>query len=142
MARMLRQLTFVIDMAPIGEGRARSAVSRRGTPFAYTPAKTRLWKRACAQQMAIEMGSAKPLSGMIELVVTAVFPAPKRRPKGTPPGGYCPSKPDWDNVGKIVSDAGNKIAWVDDRLIVDGRAVKRYAMPGESARVIVVAREL
>lgn len=37
------------------------------------------------------------------------------------------TKPDWDNVGKIVSDALNGIAYRDDSQIVDARVVKRYS---------------
>lgn len=35
-------------------------------------------------------------------------------------------KPDYDNLGKIVGDALNGIAWHDDSQIVDGRTVKMY----------------
>ena len=36
-------------------------------------------------------------------------------------------KPDWDNIGKVVCDALNKIAFYDDSQITDGRVLKRYS---------------
>lgn len=35
-------------------------------------------------------------------------------------------KPDWDNIGKIVGDALNKVAYPDDKQIVDAHIVKYY----------------
>ena len=36
-------------------------------------------------------------------------------------------KPDWDNIGKIICDALNGIAWKDDAQIVDGHVLKHYS---------------
>lgn len=36
-------------------------------------------------------------------------------------------KPDWDNIGKSISDALNKVAYDDDSAIVDVRITKHYA---------------
>jgi Holliday junction resolvase RusA-like endonuclease len=36
-------------------------------------------------------------------------------------------KPDWDNIGKVVCDALNKLAYGDDSGIVDGRVQKFYS---------------
>lgn len=36
-------------------------------------------------------------------------------------------KPDYDNIGKIISDALNGIAYKDDAQIVDGRTIKLYS---------------
>ncbi len=35
--------------------------------------------------------------------------------------------PDWDNIGKIICDALNGIAYRDDSHIVDGRTIKKYS---------------
>ena len=47
-------------------------------------------------------------------------------------------KPDWDNIGKIVSDALNKFAFLDDAQIVDARVVKEYS---KTPKVIVKISE-
>lgn len=36
-------------------------------------------------------------------------------------------KPDWDNIGKIICDALNGIAYADDSQIVLGQMVKKYS---------------
>ncbi|AVX21616.1 Holliday junction resolvase RusA (prophage-encoded endonuclease) [Carboxydocella sporoproducens DSM 16521] len=38
---------------------------------------------------------------------------------------------DWDNYGKAITDALNKVAYKDDRQIVDGRVIKRLCDKGE-----------
>ena len=37
-------------------------------------------------------------------------------------------KPDWDNLGKLVSDALNGVCYKDDAQISDGRVIKLYAV--------------
>lgn len=44
---------------------------------------------------------------------------------------------DWDNLGKLPSDALEGVLWRDDRQIVDGRTIKRYAQPQEQVVVRV-----
>ena len=36
-------------------------------------------------------------------------------------------KPDWDNIGKVVSDSLNQIAYRDDAQIVDSQVRKFYS---------------
>lgn len=36
-------------------------------------------------------------------------------------------KPDWDNIGKLVADALNGIAYDDDKCIVDAQVRKFYS---------------
>ena len=36
-------------------------------------------------------------------------------------------KPDWDNIGKIISDALNGIAYKDDAQVVSCTVEKRYS---------------
>ncbi len=51
----------------------------------------------------------------------------------------CAKKPDFDKIAKIVVDALNGIAWVDDCQIVSASVSKQY---GASPRVEVVAYEI
>ena len=49
-------------------------------------------------------------------------------------------KPDWDNLGKLVSDALNGIAYGDDKSVVEARVMKFYSeLP--RTEVIVTAAE-
>ena len=36
-------------------------------------------------------------------------------------------KPDWDNIGKLVADALNGVAYDDDKCIVDAQVKKIYS---------------
>jgi len=57
---------------------------------------------------------------------------------------YCPVRPDWDNVGKIVCDALNGVAWPDDARVVDAHVEKFYALDGEAPclRIRIVERHI
>ena len=47
-------------------------------------------------------------------------------------------KPDWDNIGKIYSDALNNIIYPDDKQIVTGITHKLYS---ETPRVVIDIRK-
>jgi Holliday junction resolvase RusA-like endonuclease len=42
-------------------------------------------------------------------------------------GEIFPGKPDWDNVGKIISDALNEVAYKDDSQIYQCTVAKMYS---------------
>ena len=71
------------------------------------------------------------------LLVDAYRTLPKSRPKKT----LCEEdtfKPDWDNIGKLVSDALNGYAWKDDCQIVSAHINKWPRMRGlENDRMII-----
>lgn len=48
-------------------------------------------------------------------------------------------KPDWDNIGKIICDSLNGVAYRDDAQIVDSMVRKFYS---ETPRVVVSIREI
>lgn len=48
-------------------------------------------------------------------------------------------KPDWDNIGKVVADALNKVAFFDDAQIVEAHIYKYY---GETPRIEVKIGEV
>ncbi len=48
-------------------------------------------------------------------------------------------KPDWDNIGKIICDSLNLVAYHDDSAVVDARVKKLY---GENPRVDVTIRAI
>ncbi len=80
------------------------------------------------REMAVMMGFAdatggewEPHVGPVELDVIATLLAPRQFW-----GQRCTKKPDYDNIGKIISDALNGLAYRDDALIDDGRVRKRY----------------
>jgi Holliday junction resolvase RusA-like endonuclease len=75
----------------------------------------------------------------IRLEVVAYMPRPKIHYKRD--GSLKPTAPlhplakaDWDNIGKLIGDALNGIAYADDKNIVDAHVLKLYELsPGKAA---------
>lgn len=99
----------------------------------YTPATTTSYedfiKLVYRQNYGAEMF---PKGVPLDIRIRAYCPIPKsdtltvRAKKMT--GAIRPTvKPDWDNIGKIVADALNKIAYYDDAQIVDSQTRKFYS---------------
>lgn len=68
----------------------------------------------------------------LDIRIRAYCPIPKSDSTGTRAkkltGAIRPTvKPDWDNIGKIVADALNKVAYYDDAQIVDSQVRKFYS---------------
>ena len=77
------------------------------------------------------------------MTVIAYFPIPKNttkklREKMEREEVFRTKKPDWDNIGKIVSDALNGIAWEDDNQVM-GFVLKFYS---PRPRIEVYIREV
>ena len=70
------------------------------------------------------------LTGPLALHIEAVAGVPaswsKRRQAEALAGRLHPGKPDWDNVAKLVCDAGNGVLWKDDSQVVQATIAKRY----------------
>lgn len=111
--------TFVA-MEPRGKERPRFV---RATGRVYTPAKTVRAELRIQEQVAAEYRDA-PYLGPVTLVVTVYLPKPKSKPKNKP--CWPTSKPDWDNYGKLVSDALNGIVYRDDSQITWASVHKAY----------------
>ncbi len=121
-------LMFTVPGKPKAKQRART--TRGGT---FTPKPTVLYEnhvKACFTQKYPDW---KPTDLDITLAVIAYWPIPKSgRTKAWREEAETETirrniTPDWDNVGKIVSDALNNIAWIDDKQITDCTIRKRYS---------------
>jgi Holliday junction resolvase RusA-like endonuclease len=74
----------------------------------------------------------KQIQGQLRLVINAYFSIPastsKKKRALMLAGKIRPVKrPDWDNVGKIVSDSLNKMAYHDDSCVVSAYIDKWYS---------------
>ena len=129
-----KKLTFFVPGEPQGKGRPRFS-TRGGRVRTYTPDKTAAYEESIREAYLIEKAkgnipfgyTSKPIS----LVVTAFFRVPKRTTKAQMDEimvGYLrpTKKPDADNIIKIVADALNGWAYLDDAQIIDARCVKWY----------------
>ena len=119
-------IAFDIPGPPYGKGRHRT--TREGRT--YTPAETESYEnlvKLCCRQVY----KGPPCEGPVVSAIVAIFPIPKstsnKRAELMREGVIRPiKKPDYDNIGKVVGDALNHIAYRDDSQIVDGRIVKFY----------------
>ena len=133
------KIKITIPGRPVGKQRPR--VTKRG--ITYTPKKTAEYEKLIQYTYMSRYGS-KRLTGAIRAVITAYMYIPKsesKKRKGLMAANkLLPCKmPDWDNIGKIITDALNGLAYEDDKQIVDARVVKLY---GEQPRVEVELEEI
>ena len=108
----------------------------------YTPEKTVNYE-TLVKQLYITQGHER-LEGALKMTVNAFFSIPKSASKKNREkmlrGEIRPTKrPDWDNIGKIVSDALNEMAYKDDCQIVCATVRKWYS---DNPRVEVEITEL
>lgn len=122
------QLT--IPLEPKGKERPRWSKKMQRM---YTPASTTNYEDFIKLVYRQNYGTQMFPKGIpLDIRIRAYCPIPKsdtlavRAKKLT--GAIRPTvKPDWDNIGKIVADALNKIAYYDDAQIVDSQTRKFYS---------------
>ncbi len=83
-----------------------------------------------------------PSNGPVELSIVAIYPWPERftpAMRSRPENIWKITKPDDDNIKKIIQDALIGIAYHDDAQVAAGHCIKIH---GDNPRVIVTVREL
>jgi Holliday junction resolvase RusA-like endonuclease len=115
------------------EGKARARVPRRG--HAYTPDKTRAYEEMVQLAFREQCWGEVPFTAGIPVKVSIIAfyavpqSASRKMRERMKNNEIAPTvKPDWDNVGKIVCDALNGVAWHDDAQVVDAHVEKRYGI--------------
>lgn len=125
-----------LEWTPQPKGRPRFA---RATGRAYTPAKTASAERLVADwlmTMRFSDDYRRPLRGPIVIEVHSYMPIPaswSKAKKDTANAGKLKhtSRPDIDNLAKLVLDAANGVLWEDDSQIVSMKLTKEYSVkPG------------
>lgn len=143
-------IRVVIPGLPVAQGRPRLAVVG-GHARAYSPAKATSWRgsaqvhmqRALSECVAPWATPAFPPGVPLHVSIEAVWSQPASAPKRDRAlRRYRPSRPDGDNVGKAVLDAGNGILWHDDAQVVVLHVVKVTGAHGEEPRVTVVVHAM
>ena len=108
------------------KGKDRQRLGRFG---AYTTTDTvnyENWVKLCYQNQ-----EGKYLEGQIKAKITAYYKIPKsyskKRIEAIRKGNEYPQKkPDADNIGKIILDALNNIAYKDDSQVVELTVYKKF----------------
>lgn len=92
-------INFTVEGEPIPQARPR--FSKFG---AYEPKRNTEYKKQVAQVARAAMGDKEPMSGAVSMTIKLYrkFQAVSRR------------FGDWDNLGKAICDACNKICYADD----------------------------
>lgn len=111
-----------------------------GKGRAFTPAKTAEAEAIFVQRAAIS-APPSPLRGPLALEVRFYFEVPKSwsRKKRAQVLPFHTSKPDADNLVKLVKDSMNGVFWIDDSQVCVVSAAKLY---DEVPRTEVTLREL
>jgi Holliday junction resolvase RusA-like endonuclease len=141
---MSSAIAFTIPEVPVAKGRARAmarAVKMGGVWKAIvqlvTPKETR---DAEARLQAIArgvVGDRPPLDGPVRMTIVAVFPVPPSWPQAVRRAMmagvvFHTSKPDADNLAKLVGDGLNAIAYQDDSQVAELIVRKRYGFPSRT----------
>jgi Holliday junction resolvase RusA-like endonuclease len=101
----------------------------------FTPAKQRSYMGAVKLFCQNAMHGAPPIEGPVELSISAFY----MRPKSKRGAVWKTSRPDADNISKLIKDALNTVAWRDDAQVCSLHVWKQY---GDFARVSVRIVEL
>lgn len=140
----MNEIRFTIPGKPFGKQRPR-VVNRGKFSTAYTPKETVQYEnlvRLYFQQAA--NGKMFPDDAMLDVRIIAYYGIPKsvskKKRKAMLEHRIRPGKkPDWDNIGKIICDSLNLVAYHDDSAVVDAQVRKFYS---ENPRVDVIIRAI
>lgn len=113
------------------KAKARPRFRQGGRP--YTPRDTAQYEALVKAQYRLACGSLFfPAESPLAMEIWVYLPIPQsvsqKRRQAMEDGLIRPTKkPDWDNLGKIISDALNGTAYADDKQLVDVRVRKAYS---------------
>jgi Holliday junction resolvase RusA-like endonuclease len=122
-------LQFTIPGCPVAKGRPKIS-TRGGHARAYTPAKTRAAEETLAAR-AIQFRPKEPLACPLILTARFIMPIPssmRRRDREIAAVDALPhtTRPDLDNLIKLLKDALSGAFFLDDKQIYEVRATKHY----------------
>ena len=124
---------FTIPGPPVGKARPKVVRAKNGISMTYTPDKTVAYEELVRLrfQESLEVRPFIPLQGALRIKIFAGYPIPKSTSKkhraAMLAGTELPTKkPDWDNIGKIICDALNGVAYEDDKQVTESQMRKRY----------------
>lgn len=136
-------MQFTVEGKPQGKARAQTVRNKyTGKVHSYTPEKTASYEDLIRWSYR-EAGGVYYGDKELQVDIQAFYPIPKSfskvKHKQAVEGIIKPrTKPDLDNVLKVVLDALNGVAFLDDKQIVRMSAKKQY---GESPCIKITIQE-
>jgi len=129
---------FCIYGEPQGKGRPKFSTVN-GHARAMTPDKTVLYENLVKTEYRNQSGKRFPDDAMLDVRIFAYYSMPKsvskKKRQAMLDKKLRPTKtPDFDNIGKVICDSLNGIAYRDDAQIVDAMVRKFYS---DNPRVVV-----
>ena len=126
------KISFAVYGPPQGKARPRVVRMKNGRTMSYTPDKTVAYEELVRKKYLETAGRPLLWEGPVSVQIIAEYPIPKSvsRKKAALMlnGDMRPTKkPDWDNIGKIICDSLNGIAYKDDAQIIRAIVIKRYS---------------
>jgi Holliday junction resolvase RusA-like endonuclease len=117
---------FIIPIEPSGKKEARRTLGGH----VYTDEGTRKAMELISDHVRVQY-RGEPLDEPLWIEIKAY----RSRPKGKAGELFPATKPDYDNIAKLIGDALEGILWVNDSRIVDGRISKLFVREGERPRI-------
>lgn len=135
---------MTVKFTVLGEprGKQRPRMTRNG--HTYTPAETVQYENLVRMEYRRQCSDYRfPDDAALDMRIMAYYAIPKsvskkKRQEMLERRIRPLKKSDWDNVGKIIADSLNEIAYKDDVQIVDGQVRKFYS---DKPRVVVTIQE-
>lgn len=140
-------IAFSIPGDPQGKARPKVTRAKNGSSHTYTPDKTVAYEELIRLRYFNAAGSFRFEAGRpLRMRVVAVYGIPKSKPKKTQTAMRTnqirpTKKPDFDNIFKIICDALNGVAYVDDAQIVEAQISKIFTV-NDTPRVEIEIREI
>lgn len=128
-------MIFKVDGKPQGKARARTFYDNRARKMrSVTPEQTRSYEDLIRWRYT-EAGGEYLDEKLVRVKIIAFYPIPKsftkKQKEEAMTGGLRPTtKPDCDNIIKVVLDALNGVAYYDDKQVVEVSCEKYYSKTG------------
>lgn len=140
------KIRFTILGEPQGKGRPRfGGKTKDGRPITRTPDETVIYENLIRAEYQRQCGTQRfpdgePLDMRIMAYYSIPVSASKKKQREMEEKRVRPiKKPDWDNIGKVVADSLNQVAYRDDAQVVDSQVRKFYSRQPRVEVVIQLA---
>lgn len=128
-------MEFIVEGKPQGKARARVVTNRyTGKKHGVTPEKTKSYEDLIRWSYRAAGGKCYG-EKTLQVSIKAFYPIPQSFSKSKRIDAVCDklrptTKPDCDNIIKVVLDALNGVAYYDDKQVVSVSCNKYYAVNG------------